>query len=338
MTRPFPPAVLRAPLPSLRPSLAAALVVLLLAAAPGGAQVPAAGAQPAPAPAPAAQPLRPIPEALRGAWFSGSCAAPDAMLALTARSAAEVTARGTSRLDRFLRTREAGGWLLGVSGGAEAPRLMIRARPAGESATAPGGAPGSTPGSIPAGAGATLETARPDSKALDEQLPGATPVTAWTRCDPLPLSWALRHGEGIAVLGALEGMEAACGPTAAPQNCAEAVVAGGDISGDRLLSTAEVARLARGIGWVLAVADGSAGDVGPLAVSGAALSSLGTAQLLVSSLDFDGDGRLSARELLQDRAAVVARGNAGGRPLRLDGLTDGLDVLRSLVDGLLGGH
>jgi len=39
---------------------------------------------------------------------------------------------------------------------------------------------------------------------------------------------------------------------------------------------------------------------------------------------------------LQDRAAVVARGNAGGRPLRLDGLTDGLDVLRSLADGLLG--
>ncbi|WP_139323307.1 hypothetical protein, partial [Roseomonas sp. TAS13] len=108
---------------------ALALPVLLLAAMPAAAQAPHA-----------------IPVTLRGNWFAGSCEAPEAMLALTARSAARI-GKGPSRLDRFTALRDIPGWLLGTSEGVEAPRLLLRARDAG------------------------LETAEPDAKTLDANLP-----------------------------------------------------------------------------------------------------------------------------------------------------------------------
>ena len=110
---------------------------------------------------------------------------------------------------------------------------------------------------------AGLETAEPDAKTLDANLPGDVPVTAWRRCEPPPLAWMLRHGEGAAVLGAVERMEAGCVPGATALACAEAVVAAADVSGDRLLGPAEIARIARGLGWMIAGAGGTAEGQGP---------------------------------------------------------------------------
>ncbi|WP_145136966.1 hypothetical protein [Roseomonas gilardii] len=311
---------------SLRPGLAPsgwlaalALPVLLLAALPVAAQTPHA-----------------IPVALRGNWFAGSCEAPEAMLALTARSAARI-GKGSSRLDRFTALRDIPGWLLGTSEGMEAPRLLLRARDAG------------------------LETAEPEAKTLDAGLPGDVPVTAWRRCEPPPLAWMLRHGEGAAVLGAVERMEAGCVPGTTALACAEAVVAAADVSGDRLLGPAEIARIARGLGWMIAVRAGTAGDDDLISVGGPLLGGLAAARVMLGSLDYDGDGRLSARELAQDRGTLApppaagagpgvlpgatagsqasspALGAAAGRPLKLDGLEQGAGLLRDLLDGLLGG-
>ncbi|MDT8332634.1 hypothetical protein RQ831_16370 [Roseomonas gilardii] len=306
--------------PALSGWLAAlALPVLLLAAMPVAAQTPHA-----------------IPVTLRGNWFAGSCEAPEAMLALTARSAARI-GKGSSRLDRFTALRDIPGWLLGTSEGVEAPRLLLRARDAG------------------------LETAEPEAKTLDAGLPGDVPVTAWRRCDPPPLAWMLRHGEGAAVLGAVERMEAGCVPGTTALACTEAVVAAADVSGDRLLGPAEIARIARGLGWMIAVRAGTAGDDDLISVGGPLLGGLAAARVMLGSLDYDGDGRLSARELAQDRgtlspspaagagpgvlpgaavgspAGSPALGAAAGRPLKLDGLEQGAGLLRDLLDGLLGG-
>lgn len=298
--------------------LAAALALpVLLAAMPAAAQAPHA-----------------IPVALRGNWFAGSCEAPEAMLALTARSAARI-GKGPSRLDRFTALRDIPGWLLGTSEGVEAPRLLLRARDAG------------------------LETAEPEAKTLDTGLPGDVPVITWRRCEPPPLAWMLRHGEGAAVMGAVERMEAGCMPGATALSCAEAVVAAADVSGDRLLGPAEIARIARGLGWMIAVRAGTAGDDDLLSVGGPLLGGLAAARVMVGSLDYDGDGRLSARELAQDRGGPMpvpaagaspgtmagappaptspALGAAAGRPLKLDGLEQGAGLLRDLLDGLLGG-
>ena len=260
----------------------------------------------------AAQELRPVPEALRGAWFSGACEAPDALLAVAARSVARVPARGPSRLDRFTEARALPDWLLGTARGAEAPRLLLRERDG------------------------ALDTAEPDNKTRDDRLPGEVPVTAWHRCDPAPALWMLRHGEGIGFLGALEVLEAACGAGAAAAGCARAAVTVGDVSGDGQLGTAEIARLLRGLSWLLAVQEGTAEGANTLAVGLGSVGGLAAARLFVDGLDYDGDGRLSEAELLRDRAAPRVSGEAGGRPLRLEGFGEGLAFLRGLAEGFLG--
>lgn len=264
------------------------LLLLLLAAAPAGAQG--------------------IPEALRGTWSAGACAAPDALLHVTARSIARLPADGPARLVRFRSLREQGGWVLGTGGGGEAPRVMLRA-----------GAEG-------------LETVEPDAKTRDDRLPGEAPVLRWARCASPPPVLALLHGEGLAFLGALERIEAACQGGTAPA-CLDAVVAAGDISGDGLLGTAEIARLLRGAAWALAAQEGS----GPEALGGATavggLAALVAARILVEGLDYDGDGRLSAAELGQDRATFPpGTGAAAGRPVALESLAEGAGLLRGLIE------
>ncbi|WP_137181265.1 hypothetical protein [Roseomonas sp. AR75] len=253
-----------------------------------------------------------VPLPLRGAWFSGDCADPDAMLALTARSAALLEAEAPGRLFRFVETRPAGTYTLGIGNGPEAPRLMFRARPEG------------------------LETIEPEAKTRDDRLPGDAPVIAWRRCPTPPASVTALHGEGIAFLAALEQIEASC-TGGAPGACAEAVLRQGDVSGDGKLSPAEIARLLRGAAWLAAVQDGGTQESVAGSVAAGALGGILAARLLVESLDYDGDGRLSAAELTQDRAGgfAAAPGNAAGRPAQLDGLADGVAVLRNLIDGLM---
>lgn len=270
----------------------AAALALLLAATPALAQ---AG----------------LPEAMRGAWFAGTCAAPSATLYATARAAVRLPEDGPARLLRFASIAGREGWMVGTAGGAEAPRLLLRATERG------------------------LETAEPDAKLRDDRLPGDTPRSAWQRCDEVPAAIAVRNGEGFAFLAALETLEAACaGPFA---RCAAALVAAADVSGDRLVSAAEIARLVRGAAWVAAVQEGGTTDT-VLAVEGAGLlGGVVAARLLIESLDFDGDGRLSAAEIAQDRGTLPAGGGAAaGSPLRFEALGAAADFLRGLVEGLAG--
>jgi YD repeat-containing protein len=280
-------------------------VVLLLALLAAPLASPGAAAQEAA-----------VPQALRGAWFEGGCTEPSAMLALSARGAARIPGEGASRLYRFTAARAQDGWTVATGRGAEAPRLMLRA------------------------AGEGLETAEPANKTRDDRLPGDAPVTAWQRCPAPPVASAILHGEGLAFLGALEVLEAACGPDApgSVTACTEALVRVGDVSGDRLLGSAELARLMRGAAWVLAVQGEAAPDLIGLSGGAGAVASVAAARLMIESLDYDGDGRLSARELAQDRATLATGGDARGRPLPLERLSEGAAVLRALYEGLVGGE
>jgi hypothetical protein len=288
-----------------------------LAQAAPAAPAPAPGAPFAVAPAPApATPAAAVPVALRGAWFGGDCAAPTAMLHLTARAAARLPEDGPARLIRFAESRPQGDWLVGTGRGAEAPRILLRA------------------------AGTGLQSAEPDAKLRDDHLPGATPLQSWHRCPTPPAAFAALHGEGLAFMATLEVLEAACGsPGATPAACAAAIVAEGDVSGDRLLSPAEIARLARGAAWVMATAEDAAPEAVLAAGGGAVLGGVALGRFAVESLDYDGDGKLSAAELGQDRAAFArATGSEGGRPLRLEGVQEGIGLLRSLVEGMIFGQ
>jgi hypothetical protein len=311
-----------------------ALGATMLAAAPAPAQPtapspapPAVVTTPPPgpvAPAPDSAPLAKtqaspggigagVAAAQRGAWFGGDCAAPDGMLFVTARSAALLPEEGDGQLLRIVALRDQGnGWTVATGRGALAPRLALRAT------------------------GETLETALPGPKQLDTALPGEAPVTAWHRCPAMAPALALRHGEGLAFLAQLERLEAACGAGAPMAGCLEAVVAAGDVSGDRLLGPAELARLARGAAWVVAMQeDGSAGTIGA-ALGGGALGGVLAARLMVEMLDYDSDGKLSAAELGQDRVALPdATGQAAGAPLRTEGVGSGASALKALLDGLL---
>ncbi|TPG49621.1 hypothetical protein EAH89_20875 [Roseomonas nepalensis] len=275
-----------------------ALALLLPPLLPANAQAPDAVAA--------------VPERLRGAWFAGDCAAPAGMLALSARAAARVPAEGPARLLRFTEARQAAGWTVATGRGAEAPRLLLR--PAGEG----------------------LETAEPANKLRDDRLPGDAPVTAWRRCAATPLAFA-SQGEGVAFLGSVEVLEAACGPgIGSVPDCAAAIVRVGDVSGDNLLGTAELARLFRGAAWLLSIQSEAGPELAGLAGGAGALGGLAAARVVLESLDYDGDNRLSARELAQDRAALATVGEARGRPLALERLSDGIAVLRGVVEGLMG--
>ncbi|MBO1075573.1 hypothetical protein [Roseomonas marmotae] len=283
---------------SRRPSLlAAALAGLLLLAPP-------AMAQPSPAP---------VPEALRGPWYQGECSAPTVALQLTARAATRLPVDGPARLIRFTESRQVDGWTMGVGRGAEAPRILLR------------------------GNAGALETAEPDAKLRDDRLPGPTPIQSWHRCPAAPAGLAALHGEGVAFLSALEAMEAACGPSApSPQACTEALMREGDVSGDKALSVAEIARLVRGASWVLAASEDATPETVLATGGGGLLAGVAVGRLLMESLDYDGDGKLSAAELGQDRLGFGrATGSAAGRPVRLQGLQEGVILLRGVLEGLL---
>jgi hypothetical protein len=270
------------------------LAVLLLVAAPLSAAMPAAG--------------QGVPEALRGTWARGACAAPEALLHVTARGVARLPSDGPARLVRFRTVREQAGWTLGVGAGAEAPRVMLR--PAEDA----------------------IDLAEPDAKLRDDRLPGETPVTRWARCPRPGVGMALLHGEGLAFLGTLERLEAACqaGP---PEACLAGLMSEADVSGDSKLSVAELARLLRGAAWALAAQQGS--DPETIAAAGGlgSIAALAAARLVVGSLDYDNDGQLSAAELAQDRVAFPGGGGSpDGQPGTIEGLAEGAGLLRNLIE------
>ncbi|MBP0464172.1 hypothetical protein J5Y09_09635 [Roseomonas sp. PWR1] len=253
-----------------------------------------------------------VPEPLRGAWVRGACAAPEAVLQVSARGALRLPAEGAARLLRFRTLRVQEGWTIGTGGGAEAPRIMLRA------------------------AGDALETAEPDAKLRDDRLPGETELLRWTRCATPPASLLLLHGEGLAFLATLERLEGAC-QGAGTEACIAALVAEGDVSGDRLLGVAEIARLLRGAAWALAALQDSPPEGLAVAAGLGGVAAAAAARLLVESLDFDGDGRLSAAELGRDRTAwPAATGGGEGRPVAIEALSEGAGMLRALIERLAG--
>lgn len=271
------------------------VLTALLLAAPAVAQSPAG-----------------VPEPLRGAWFGADCAAPQSMLFVTARAAVALPVEGDARMLRFVDIRDQAPWTIGTGRGADAPRLALRAE------------------------GPGLVTTTPSAKVRDDRLPGdGALVDNWQRCPTQPAALAALHGEGLAFLGALERLEAACTGPAEP--CIAALVAVGDVSGDGALGTAEIARLLRGAAWVLAAQEGGSAETLAGVTAAGAVGGLLAAQLMVGSLDYDGDGRLSAAELRQDRGALpVVAGDAAGRPFRTEGVADGAGFLRGLVEGIIG--
>jgi hypothetical protein len=117
--------------------------------------------------------------------------------------------------------------------------------------------------------------------------------------------------------------------------CLAVLVAVGDVSGDGMLGVAEVARLLRGAAWALAAQDGGEPEALGTAVAIGGFAALAAARMLVDGLDFDGDGRVSAAELAQDRAAwPPGGGDAAGRPVVLEALGEGAGMLRALLDRL----
>lgn len=278
------------------------LAILVLFALP----LPAAGQATSPESPP---PTLGIPEALRGAWIAGdSCARPDALLFLTARAAARIPAEGEPALLRFgAFGLVPGGWTLGVLPEPDARRLLLR-----------------SPGPD------QLETADPATKTRDDRLPGeGATLQRWRRCPQVPAATAARHAEGVAALAALEHVEAACGAGAGIRDCLAAAFVQADVTGDGALSPAELARMARGQAWVAAIRVGRMPDQAQ-----AEASALEAARRLLAGLDYDGDGRLSLTELVQDRAAFgAATGTAMGRP---GGAAPDMAGLRGLVPAIGG--
>jgi hypothetical protein len=250
-----------------------------------------------------------IPEAMRGNWTDGDCARPAAVLHVTPRAAARLPIDGAGRLLRFSTVAPHADWVLGTADGAAAPRLLLRRR------------------------GDALETVEPEAKTRDDALPGPAALQLWRRCPGWPPALVAQHGEGIAFLGTLERIEAACGGTGAA--CLPALFRAADISGDGLLSAAELARLFRGAAWVASVEEASEDRVALQGMSAAAALLL--ARGVVDSLDYDGDGRLSLVELAQDRGGMPeSGGTAEGSPLPLAGLTEALAALRAAIAAAVG--
>lgn len=298
--------------------LAAALAVTL-AAVPALAQAPT----PAPAPAPAgAQGMIPagaqgmIPAAAQGLWANGACTDPGALLFLTGRYWALLPKQGPQELWRVARTGEAGGFTLAVADDADQTRLIIRAQ------------------------GTQLETRTPGPKQPDDVIPGDAPATQWARCPAIAGSLAALHGEGLSFLGALDGLESACGAEDAGA-CMTAIFAWADVTRDGVLSPAELARLVRGATHMAMLATGAELDALAAALGAGALGGLVVAQLFIGSYDYDGSGSLSQAEMLQDRAPMPGLAGPAAPPATavagptLGGALAGqLGALRTLLDQL----
>jgi hypothetical protein len=265
----------------------------------------------------AAQPTA-WPEALRGTWALGECAAPAVLLQVNARGIARLPEAGEQRYTRFARFAAAGDWLVGFGLGEAAPRLLLRAQ------------------------GQGLELAEPADKLLDSELPGsATPVATFRRCASIGGGLAALHGEGLTFAAALDGLEAACdGELGSSDGCLAALMAHADVSKDGKLSVAELARLVRGVTWAVLAIEGAPLELVAAGVGAGAVAGVAIGWALVASYDYDGDRALSAAELAQDRGPWPGGAvPAVSRPARLlpglgGALGEQAGPLRELIEGL----
>ncbi len=247
-----------------------------------------------------------VAPALRGTYAAPSCAAPERVLYVTARSVLRVAQDGESRLYRGQSIGTQSDWTVLNGTGTDAPRIILRAAEQG------------------------VVEGLPDAKLRDNQLPGDTPTQTYARCTEAP-AILTPFGEGIAFLNGLEASEPSC-QNGLDQTCLAALFTYADVTKDRALSTAEIARAVRGATWMLQVLEGA--KTSELAVGYAASTLLGStlAQVIVRSYDYDNSGTLSLAELNQDRQpfplAVTGARSAAVAPVPLDKLLEALRPLR----------
>ena len=264
-----------------------------------------------------------LPEPMQGLWVAGECAAPAAMLFAAHRGWAMLPTVGTLRMWRIAHTGTVGdGFTLAVGDDEEQTRLLLRATPSG------------------------LEVREPPAKLADADLPGDAPAAVFRRCPSVPTALALLHGEGLAFVGALDWIESACahGESAA---CIDAIWSWADVSGDGMLTAAEVARLARGVAYAAMLSQGTATEELAAALGAGALGGVAVGWALIASFDYDGSASLSKAEVMQDRfpppglAGAVAAAPSLPRPgVSLAAQLGALKALFGAVAPLLGlpGH
>ena len=170
------------------------------------------------------------------------------------------------------------------------------------------------------------------------------PLDGLQRCSVLPVGFSLMFAESVSVLRAFNEIETKCaGKEVAATQCIALVSELIDVSEDGVFSRAELSRAVRAasffIGYWINVEEmqDPLVPVEKLSLAWLTASVLGplVATNLIHSYDFDGDGRLSLKELLQDRSPEHG----------IEGVADGLAVMVPLgiksdliktVNGLLG--
>lgn len=253
-----------------------------------------------------------LPAAVQGLWVAGDCAAPKGLLFATHRGWARLPAEGVQQLWRVGRSAGlAGGHTLAVGNDPDQTRLLLRPLPEG------------------------LEVREPPPKLADAELPGEAPATLYRRCAAIPAALAALHGEGLSFLAALDGIEAACtgGDGLA---CLDAVWAWADVSGDGLLTAAELARLARGVAYAAMLSEGASSGEIAAALGAGALGGVVIGWALIASFDYDGSASLSKAEVMRDRFPPPGLGGAvtavPPRGPLVAGFVGQLGALRSLFE------
>ena len=166
-----------------------------------------------------------------------------------------------------------------------------------------------------------------------EELDGYWRLSIHTRCESIPFPLSMSHGEAVAFLFSLEPAIRAC--RSGHSSCIHQVFAAADVHRDDALSQAEWARLIR-----LAIYFVMIGDEGIPSDKLGAAQTLGlfaaplAASAIVSSYDYDGNGKTSLDELARDMtvqgALAVPETEGTGAGVRA-GLEQAMTRLRNLL-------
>ena len=276
----------------------AACLLLVLAVLPltARAQVPApaALAPAALAPAALAAASQDFPDTLFGTYAATAqgCVDASAVMQVTPRSVVIMSSSGENRLMRAATTRTLADWTVAVGTGDEMPRMLLRR--AGE------------------GAQAGIDRLLPGPKLRDDELPGSQAVEHLVRCDDLPPALAILHGEGLAMLQGLEGMEPPC-TAGLLQECAEAFMGYADLNKDGRLNAAELARVVRGAAWFAQMSAGTTTGELEAGLAASLVGGVATGEFVVRSYDYDGQGSVTPQQLMHDRLPAGLRPRSRSR-------------------------
>lgn len=157
-------------------------------------------------------------------------------------------------------------------------------------------------------------------------------LATYARCESIPFPLSLLHGEPAAFLFSLEPAIRSC--RAGNRSCIDEAFAAVDIHPDGALSTAEWARLIRVMLYFsLAYGDRSKSEKLGAAYAISVLAVPLAASALVSSYDYDGDGKTSLDELFHAMArhdAASIPGIEGLDPETRSKIEQAITILRGL--------